>query len=1022
MSANLFTPQDAPRVYNMPAGTAFLDALAQGLSDSLGERLSSALILLPTRRAVRELGEAFVRIQKGRRAALLPLMRPLADVAPDEPPFEPGDLAHLITPAIDPVRRKFELSRLVLAKEARLRDAAPDAAAALALTDPLLALLDDCAMEELPRAALDKLDGIYALSAQHYQHAAVFYKIVQDYWPKFLAAEKVMDPMARRVALLNALSDLWEQSPPGHPVIIAGSTGTLAATARLIGVVSRLKEGLIVLPGLDSHIDEDQIWEKIKDGHPQAALKRLLDTIKINREDVQLWPGASLTDATAARRRVIAEALIPAQSTGDWRDRIAAIRSGNPSFDVIDAALEGLSLIEARTQDEEASVIALAMRETLNDPDKTAALITPDPALGRRVKAKLTRWNVAVDVSAGEPLEETPAGAFLSWVLRASADPWDPIALAAIFKHHLTRLGRAPTEAQQLWREIEHAGFRGVRPNRFETLKDKRDVKRGDFTHALTLIADLHKALEPLTRAQSLSISAKEFSRLHCQVAEDICAAPDQSGAERLWRAEDGEAAAKLMSDLLQHGEILPAIDGAGYQALLSSLMRGRVVRPKFGTHPRLSILGPLEARMISADLIILGGLNEGVWPAPPPVDSLLSYGMRETIDLSSPERRIGLSAHDFAQLAAHKNVILTRAQKNDDGQTVASRWIWRLKTLIQGALGSETAMEAALSPPADLPLQDWARALDQVDAANVTPAPEPRPAPRAEHRWPDGRTLPVTQIEKWVRDPYSIFAGRILKLRPLDALDQKIGPREYGSALHDAMEAFVHRYPRHVGDGAKDWLEGEFKARLIAAGYEPRALASEGVRLAALANWAVNLERERRAIGIFPAGVEVSGTLDMPTKSAEIFTVTAKADRIDKGLHGYSIIDYKTGTPPTEPQVTSGFSPQLALEAAILEVSGYKSDEFTIPAGTPEDLLYIRLMGRADGSTAKSVSQKTSAQELGALAYEGLQNLVNQFDDPAMPYLSQPRAKNVNPYGDYDQLARRAEWASARDDEGGGS
>ena len=1028
MKANLFTPVDGPRVYNMSAGTHFLDELAKGLTESLGNRLADALILLPTRRAVRELGEAFIRVQSARRAALLPMMRPLADVAPDEPPFEPGDLAHLITPSIDPVRRKFELSKLVLAKEARLRDSAPDAAAALALTEPVLALLDDCAMEELSPEDISKLDDIIDRSSQHYQHAAIFYKIVQDYWPKFLDDPKtpLMDPMQRRVALLNALTDLWSETPPDHPVIIAGSTGTLGATARLMSVVSRLKDGLIVLPGLDTHIYDAGVWEEMEDAHPQASLKRLLGTIGIERSAVKLWPGQSGVSRAAPRRTLIAESLIPAQATAGWIDRIEAIRTSIPGVDVFNAALDGLSLVEARTQDEEAAIIALAMRHTVLDPEKTAALVTPDPALGRRVKAKLTRWNIDVDVSAGEPLEETPAGAYLSWIARAAADPWDPIALAAIFKHKLSALGRRPSECTQLWRDIEHAGFRGVRPKSIEDLQNRRGVKRGDFTDAIALIVDLHSALEPLTRAQSLSLSPKEFARLHCHVAEDIARTDNQSGAERLWRAEDGETAAKLMADLLSYGDILPDGDGPAYSALLTSLMQSRVVRPKYGTHPHLSILGPLEARMLSADLVILGGLNEGIWPAPPPVDSLLSYGMRAELNLSSPERRIGLSAHDFAQLAAHKNVVLTRSEKSDDGQAVASRWIWRLKTLIQGALGSEEAMQTALKLPDDQRFDLWASALDHVSADQVQPAREPKPSPPQDQRWPRGRELPVTQIEKWVRDPYSIFAGRILRLRPLDPLDQAIGPREYGSALHDAMESFVERYPAHIGENAKDWLEAEFTSKLLAAGYPPSAMASEAVRLSALADWVVNFETERRAMGIFPKGVEVSGRLNIQTQSGEPFTVTAKADRIDKGLGGYSLIDYKTGKPPTEAQLTAGFSPQLPLEAAILEVSGFGEKEdgkpikITVPAGTPDDLLYIRLMGRAQGSFAKSVSQKTSAQELGAMAYQGLQELIDLFDAPDAVYRSQPRAENVNPYGDFDHLARRAEWASASDDDGG--
>ncbi len=1021
MSDRLFDRPGSANVLTMPAGAPFLTVLAKTLRDSLGDALPDALILLPTRRAVRELGEAFVAGAKetGHAAALLPMMRPLADVDPEEPPFEPGDLAHTITPAIDSVRRRFELSNLVLAKEARLRQVAPDAAGALALTEPLLTLLDDSFMEELTPLDLKKLDDMAGLSAAHYEQAGIFFKIIAQWWPEYLADNNLMDPMQRRVALLRALADQWRGQAPSHPVIIAGSTGTLAATADLISVVSRLPKGAVILPGLDRHIDEDAVWSQIGPEHPQGSMKNLLETIGVDRKHVRPVPGFDEKAQLSFRRRIISEALIPADETADWRSRITRIRDAAPGdIDPFIAGLKGLSLIEAKTGDEEASAIALVLRESLETPGKTAALVTPDPQLGRRVAAKLTRWSITVDVSAGQPLEETPVGAWLSWVLNLAADPWDPVALAAVFKHRLTAMGEKPGRVRRLWEALERAGFHGPRNDSIAAIKRRHLVKKGDFSEAIALIETLHKTLAPLTGAFDAPGSAAVFARLHCTVAERLSASIDTAGSERLWRGEDGEAAHKLISDLLAHGDILGDTDGPGYARLLAGLMRGRVVRPKSGTEPRLHILGPLEARMLSFDTLILGGLNEGVWPAPPAVDPILSYGMREVIKLSSPERRFGLAAHDFAQLAAQPRVILTRAARTDDGPAVASRWIWRLKTLLQGALGSDGAAKA-LAPPEDY--LGFARALDFVPAEDVKAAERPAPRPPAERRWPNGRRVSVTQVETWTRDPYAIFARKVLGLDPLDPLDADLGPREYGTAIHRALELFIIAQPDFLTKNASDVLAGILREQLITAGYPQSDMARETGRLDVMARRFVDWERARRAAGYKTLALEKKGKWTLHPRGCAPFTLSAEADRIDLGPDGFSIVDYKTGAPPSDPQVLTGFNAQLALEAAMIEAGAFKDNkDRDLPEADIAQLLYVRPRGgKADMETRVAGGKKADPRALTAQAYEGMMQLIAAFDDPATPYPSQPRAQfnNQNKYGDFDHLARRAEWTSKGDE-----
>ena len=428
----------APHVYNMPSGVPFLENLAKGLRTRFGEELQSGLILLPTRRAVRGLGEAFVTAatEDGIRAALLPRLRPLADIDPEEPPFEPGELVGKVGPSIDPSLRRFEMARIVAAYHERAMDLPLDAATALAMADPLLAILDDAALEEAKLTESEAWARLMGEAAKHFQDAATLYKIIQDYWPARLAELNMEDPQSRKVKLLDALAAHWLDNPPDHPVVIAGSTGSLRATRRLMRVVANLPKGLVVLPGFQA-TDNDETWDSIDEQHPQYAMKLLINGLGTDRGDVRDFVkdfvGKTQDNKNRlARTRVLEEALVPASRTADWLARIEKLETDFGSV-LFDNAVEGLSLIEARSDAEEALAIALILREALEDKTKTAALVTPDQALARRVRARLSRWDVDVDMSQGEPLAETSVGVFLDAVLSVSQAPEGALEKAVLF-------------------------------------------------------------------------------------------------------------------------------------------------------------------------------------------------------------------------------------------------------------------------------------------------------------------------------------------------------------------------------------------------------------------------------------------------------------------------------------------------------------------------------------------------------------------------------------------------------------
>ena len=973
-------------IYTMPPGVPFLPSLAMGLKKIYGPRLNEALILLPTRRAVRLLTAAFVQ---GKGISLLPRMRTLADIDPEEPPFEPGYLTGLVDPLMPPAQRRFQLAKVIAKYHDKITDQPIDPAGMLAMADPLISILDEAAMEEVSLPETAEFEDLREKAAEHFQNAAELYKIIQTHWPKHLNDANMMEPMARRVALLKALRNRWIETPPDHPVIIAGSTGSLKATARLMKVVANLDQGLIVLPGLDSNMP-DAAWKEVGPEHPQNSLKNMMSELELSHQDIAPWPHIS-TDTSEqlnARRRVIAESLTPAENTSDWLNRIDVIRGAYKNGDIFKDAFQGLSIIEARTEDEEALTIALIMREVLQESDKTAALVTPDPALARRVKARLRRWGVEVDYSQGEPLEETSIGSFLSGILGLSADVKNPVDMAFICKHELTALHRAPGEVRQNWLAKEKS-FRGLRP------------KTSEYKN-LDIIPDIWSAISGLTSNEPLD--AGDWAKALTEAAQTLANSDETAGAGRLWRGDAGEKAASLLEDLIAFGHELPKMDLRQFTDLLSHLMRGRVVRPRYGTHPRLQILGPLEARMLVADRIILGGLNEGVWPAAPSVQPFLSRGMRESIGLSMIERRYGLAAHDFAELAANQDVILTRAELGADGPKVASRWLWRLQILAKGALGDEAKKH--FEPNA--PYLDWARTLDHVD--NVEVAPRPAPTPDVAHRWPGGRELSVTRFTLWVRDPYSIYARYILKLKPLDELDMKPSARHYGTAIHEAIDKFSKTYKNDIPSDAKDKLEALLKQEFIEAGYEPFQMAAEEPRLKRISTDFIDWMRRRQDCGYALQGSELKAEYYIDNLD---FTLTAKADRIEQLGSGYDVIDFKTGLLPTPKVVKAGFDLQLPLTAYLLEKGAFK----TLPEAITEDLIYVRLRGIGAGVSEKYITTPQAkngqtAEQYKIDALENLTKLIQAYDTPETAYVSQPRIQYVNDYGDYDHLARRGEWA----------
>jgi ATP-dependent helicase/nuclease subunit B len=992
-------------VFTIAAGVGFVDALAARLlAETAGDplALSSYRILLPTRRGCRALQEAFLRLSGG-RPLLLPRLQPLGDIDADELLLDGGEAVGIeaeaeleIPPALPPLRRQLLLARAVLAAGHNFGERPPSVDQAARLAAELAQLLDQMTTEGV---GFDFLADVALEHAEHWQRTVDFLEILSKVWPAMLAAEGALDPAERRNRLLAAEAERLKRRPPATPLIAAGSTGSIPATAELLAVIAALPNGRVVLPGLDRGVDAETLAAIESDPvHPQHGMALLLRRFGLASAEVEDWPADGFGGPPASRGRLINEALRPAETTARWRDFAAAVKADAADRERLGLALANVERIDCPTAQEEAQVIALRLRQALEEPDKQAALITADRTLARRVAGELRRWNVEIDDSAGQPLALAPPAVFLRLAATMVAEAAAPAPLLALLKHPLAAMGRAPAACRRLARRLEVDLLRGPRPKPGLRSLARAGRIAGDLKVFLGALADAAQPFAEL--AARRAVAPSELLAAHLAFADKLVASDAESGAARLWAGEAGETLADFVDELRVALADFPAIDGRRWPALLDNLLSGRVLRPRHGRHPRLAIWGPLEARLQRADIVILGGLNEGSWPPDSPIDPWFSRPMRKALGLSLPERRIGLAAHDFVQAwCAAPELMLTRALRVDGAPTVPSRWLLRLDGLLRLIDIPPETLHAGL-------WLGWQAELDRVDDPKPTPAPAPRPP--VERR---PTRLSVTEIETWIRDPYAIYAKHVLGLEPLDPLDADPTAAERGSFIHEALEGFLDAFPDALPDEAEAKLLELGRQAFGAALDRPTVRAFWWPRFARIARWFLDQERTRRPL-LAASHAEARGELVLELAGCRKFTLRAKADRIDRlAAGGLAIVDYKTGQVPSDSQIEAGYAPQLPLEAAIAAAGGFAG----VAASPVVELAYWRLRGGRE--IGRILPIKGDPMRLAAAARDRLEQMIAAFEDPGMPYLPMPDPRFALPAGRYDHLSRRGEWGLIADD-----
>ncbi len=953
---------DRPAVYTIPSHRSFADALAAGLIQRFGKDplgLARGRILLPNNRAVRGVTEAFVRASGN--GLLLPRLIPVGEPELDERvggALDRIDEKEPVPPAIEPTERLLTLASIV-------RDA-EGSAEALRLAADLGRTLDALLAEEIDPADLRTAAAETNDLAKHWEHSLAKLQLIVEQWPGILKDRGAIDMAQRRNVLLRQIAERWKQDPPPGFTIAAGITTSAPAVVALVARVARMPEGMAVLPGLWlANLFPKEEWDalgpdeqgRVEATHPQFHLKLLLDRMGVARDEVQTWRYSGTAVSSPARARAVANAMAAPDFSHKWETLRPAERR-----------LSGIRVAELPDPAAEAQAIGLALREALETPGKTSALVTPDRQLAARVTALLARWGIEADDSAGRPLSETAPGTLMLGIASAAAEELAPVSLLAVLKHPLVG---GEGDERVAWLEGVRAldlALRGPRP--------PAGIAGLDAWFAETKTREWQKARSRVEGLDCLLADAASLSSL----AEKLANAAQHLAGDAAWRGPAGRMAAELLSEL-QSSEAAGSVMVSANDAvpLLRQLLDGQAVRPPYGGHPRISIWGLLEARLQRADLIILGGLNEGVWPALPAPDPWLPPKVRASLDMPTLETRIGLAAHDFASALGAPEVLITRARRDTRSPTVASRFLLRLDAMSGGL-------------PRDVRLERITRALD--DPGSPRPADRPAPSPPAEQR-PD--KISVTAVDRLKADPFAFYSQAILNLRKKDPVDDDHTARWKGIAVHAVLQEWLQQDecdPDKLRPRAERLLTDEAIHPMLRALWAPRLLEA--------IDWIATMERENQAKGRLPLKAEVTGETILGG-----VTVQGRVDRVDRLAEGgLAIIDYKTGAPPTQKAVDAGFALQLGLLGLIGRAGGFDGID-----GAPEAFEYWSLT-RHKGNFGKLMcpDKEMGPEEFLAHAYKNFAEAARKWLTGAEPFTAKLNPAYA-PYGDYDQLMRLEEW-----------
>jgi ATP-dependent helicase/nuclease subunit B len=910
--------RDTP-LFNIEAHHPFLRSLALGLQQRFGSSLASVTILLPTRRAVRDLKSVLLE-QSPASATLLPQIRTLGDIEDEDLKWllalngqDSPKFLSAIPPAIDTQKRQLILTHLIRSKDPHLAwQSCYDLAGELARW------LDQTYTEDLDFSNLQNLVPDHL--SKNWQHTLKFLDLLTEFWPKILEEQGEIDPADRRNRLMKLLAQLWQTHPPEHPIIAAGSTASIPATANLLEVILSLPQGFVVLPGLDANIDADQ-WDRIDETHPQFTMKAFLKRVKMKPDQVRNWDQTTALKSSEDRAQLARYLFYPAADIHAWPTQ---------KTKELEISLQGIEIIEASTLHEEASYISLVLRHALEKETQTACLITPDRTLARLVASSLKRWNITADDSAGTKLLDTAQGQFFFALVRMFEKKFEPAQILHFLKHPF--LEDQISSSSLLLFEKYFCRRENLMLDTSILRQNLENRNQADQEVLRPLIDWLdNKILNPYHRGHGQTRFEDHVS-LFLQIAE-ACVGT----TAKIWSGAIGEFLYRFFNTLYTQSHWIDSQSCLDSWQKMMVILGQQDIRLGVATHPRLRILGQIESRHADADITILAGLNEGSWPEGLSYDPWMSQKMRQDFGLPLHEKSIGLAAQDFLHGLMSPRVVLSRSLKQNGTNTIPSRWLERLRALCQSA---------QLQYPSEISEVNYYPFLNQSLRTGFIYS-EPSVSVSKNYK---PQRLSATTIEKFIANPYRFYTEKILKLSLEDELGCNEDLLDRGQFLHALFQDFIDatREKNQLDD--TDLSDLKYRAHLLLDDFKSNESFWQfwSHQLDQICEHFFSEEQKLRAQGLKNKEVETSYSLDITTANHAV-TLQAKLDRMDLDTLGQvHIIDYKTSGSFEKKQILNGEKSQLLIEALLLSEKDFKI----------ADLYYWRLQPKKDKKSLESFLQ----------------------------------------------------------------
>ena len=962
-------------IFNIKSNYNFLESLAFLILNKYPNPtdLSKLTLFLPTRRVCREIKKILLK-QKSwqknpkQKALILPKIKAVGDIDLDE--FDLDYLAdndfHNSLPC--PIKYNLLLIKEIEEWNNKVglfgKNISSNQIAAIA--GKLKNFLDEINKEEIDLSGIDYVDD--SELSEHKQKILKFLKYFGAIWQNDLDKNNITSAAKYYNEIINFISKNKEKTSLfDNPIIIAGSTGSIKATANLIKIIAADNNNSVILFGLDTDL-KDQNWNLITQSHPQFILKNLLEFLEISRNQVQNLEFKQFEQSSARRKKLVSYSMLPAIKTDSWIE----------INDLNESAVAGLSLIEARNDFDEARIIAIIMRQTLEQKNKNCALISNDRNLCKMVKSVLEKWEIAVDDSHNNNLADSQIVNYFLGIAALFENDFNSINLLSILKNPITKIDSKDLQNFEL--EI------------LRKISGKKDLEFLNKKLNQNWFSNLKSSLEPLS-----NLFKKEKASLENLIKTNIKCAEELS-ENSFYELEGASEFITFIEDILSE-EIAKSflINTKNYSDFIKGLMANyKFVKEEENFHPRLHILSSVEARLMNYDLVIVSGLNDGEFPNNNSANAWLGRKICSDLGLSDYNKKIGISAYDFSNYLGNKEVIVTRSFNKNNSPTIKSRFLLKLEAVLQAT---------KLYEQLDLGkyyTQILAK-ISQIDKKENITAPRPKAA--IEDRF---TRFSVTDIGKWIRDPYYIYAKRILKLKPLDDIDKEPSFAEFGNFVHKALENFIKDYEEFNS------LPKKIEALINKYGKEAFGLCfpDEESKLLwwpkfeNIAKWFVEKEEEIRK-NLKASYTELEANLFING-----INITTKIDRINFYQNGeIEIIDYKTGMVPSISEARIGLEPQLSMEAIILsdgEIKNYPELQNIISIDKVTLLNYYNLKGR----DKSKVTQIGPASELIPAAKDGIIELITLFSNSEMAYISCPNP-DIYKENEYYHLARISEFNS---------